>query len=248
MGDSSGAFHDITSGRRAIEHGQRKARSRGRRRKQPFRLRISSGARRGPRGGASPRRPEQITLQDGRAEISIVVYLDTEDDRVISGVLSRVDILRSLAGCGGPERDISVQRGSIFRRSWAAVRRGLSSRDARDRLAKVERAIELRVLDQHQAQVDQMEAAAVNALIVALHNVPRACIRIGSILLVKYGNEAGEPIILVRNLSQAEIRALERYPEIQSKPENVLIALATVLDDLGRPTAVVDEHSPPARS
>jgi hypothetical protein len=42
---------------------------------------------------------------------------------------------------------------------------------------------------------------------------------------VKY-EDAGHPILLSRQLSQPEIWAFERYPELQTRPENILASLA----------------------
>jgi hypothetical protein len=79
-----------------------------------------------------------------------------------------------------------------------------------------------------QAEVDAKEAQAVNALIASLREVPRACIRVGSVLLVKY-SVGNEPVIIVRNLTQLELHALGRFPEIQKNPEQALEALAMAI-------------------
>jgi hypothetical protein len=50
-------------------------------------------------------------------------------------------------------------------------------------------------------------------------------------LLIKYQDERG-PIVLMRSLSQLEIRALERYPEIQMRPREALQALGTAVTTL----------------
>ncbi|MFY1597437.1 hypothetical protein [Micromonospora sp. WMMD737] len=177
---------------------------------------------RGPAVGHDERSP----LDD----ISIVVYLDTDDEAAIARTLERVDALRHLAGYG-PEADISVRRGSIFRRSRAAVSRVFSSREVKDRLVKLERAVELTVVDSRQAEYDNTEADAVQKLLESLQDIPRACMRVGSIFVVKY-QSGGESVILVRNLSQMEIRALERFPEIQANPERAFSGLATAVESM----------------
>jgi hypothetical protein len=215
---------------------QRKIRRVGRRRLaglSPQRRRSLRGTRKRKavqaRRWAKYRRPttEVVSTVD---DISVVVYLDTDNPGAIADVLARVDILRTVAGYGGPERYVSIEYGSIFRRSWAVVRRGLSTGEVKDRLAKVERAVELMALDQHQAAYDQVEANAVNGLIASTKDIPRVCVRIGSILLLKFVSPQGEPVVIVRNLTQLEIQAFERYPEIQRKPELTLEGLATVMD------------------
>ncbi|WP_345626463.1 hypothetical protein [Rugosimonospora acidiphila] len=50
-------------------------------------------------------------------------------------------------------------------------------------------------------------------------------------LIIKYQNEQG-PVLLMRSLSQLEIRALERYPEIQMHPGKALEALSAAIMQL----------------
>jgi hypothetical protein len=109
--------------------------------------------------------------------------------------------------------------------------RGVSAKDVTDRLTKVERALELTYLDSKQAEVDSATAGAVQQLIESISDIDRACIRAGSLLVIKF-LAAGESVILVRNLSQLEIRAFERCPEIQTKPETALNALSTVIESM----------------
>lgn len=86
-------------------------------------------------------------------------------------------------------------------------------------------------LDARQAQVDEKVAAAVSGLVNSFADVPRACVRVGSIFFVKYSGSSG-PVVLARNLSQVEIRAMERFPEIQRDPEKAFEALALAVTQL----------------
>jgi hypothetical protein len=163
-------------------------------------------------------------------EISIVVFLDTNDQRKIATVLEKIAVIRT-AGGYDEERNIDIRQGSIFRKAKSAIARGISSEAVADRLTKVERALELAYLDDKQANVDSVEASAVRQLIESVQDINRACMRVGSIFLVKF-QTAGESVVLIRNLSQIEIRALERCPEIQARPEAALNALATVVESM----------------
>jgi hypothetical protein len=141
-------------------------------------------------------------------EISVAVYIDSDDDKKTERLV----------------------------RSKAKAQQLLASDELKSRLVKVERALELAGLDLKQAQVDQGEAEAVARLLGEIRDVPRVCIRAGSVLLAKFTTNQG-PVVVVRTLSQLEIRALERFPEIQKNPERMLEALATAVDSL--------ETSPP---
>lgn len=102
------------------------------------------------------------------------------------------------------------------------------SLSAKTRFIKVERALELVGIDDRQADVDLKEAQAVKTVMESLVDVPRACIRIGALLILKYPGADGT-VVLSRTLSQPEVRALEWYPEIQRKPEQALELLATAI-------------------
>ena len=174
-----------------------------------------------PRGADLPK----TELDESSQQVDVVTYLDTDDEETIQQVLSRVNGLVEALGYKS-RNDAEIERGSIFSKGSASSQQALS--ELKSALAKAERALELAQLELRQAEVDSKEAQAVNALIVSLAEVPRACIRIGSVLLVKY-SVGGEPVIIVRNLTQLEIYALARYPEIQRNPDRVLEALVMAL-------------------
>ena len=165
-------------------------------------------------------------------EISVAVFADG-NDRQNARLLEAVDELVSVLGYG-KQRDVEIEKGSIFRRSKAKAVEALGSKELQDRLVKVERALELEYLDIKQADVDVREAQAVANLIAALKDIPRACQRVGSILLIKYSVD-DVPVLVSRPLSQLEMRALERYPEIQRVPEKALEALVMAMENLELP-------------
>jgi hypothetical protein len=176
---------------------------------------------------------ERDDLQFAESTIAVEAYLATDDDAVARRVLRALDNLALAIGYVGPIDEV-IRRGSIWRRAKAGLRKGITSDDVKNRLTKIERALELKGIDALQAEVDSKAAAAVVELVGSLQEVPQACIRVGSILLIKFLDEKG-PILMVRSLSQPEIRALERFPEIQTKPRYALEALATALVSLEQP-------------
>ncbi|WP_146163993.1 hypothetical protein [Pseudosporangium ferrugineum] len=96
----------------------------------------------------------------------------------------------------GAEYDVDIRRGSIFRRSRAAVQRAFGSREVQARLVNLS----------------------------ARSNWPSST-------------------SVVRNLSQVEVRALDRFPEIQTKTEQAFAALATAVESMDEP----DGRHDPAR-
>jgi hypothetical protein len=163
-------------------------------------------------------------------EISVIVYLDTDSDATIARVIKSVDRLVEVLGYYGPTR-LSMERGSFFRQSWARLKRFFTSEEARELAIKTERALEIRYLDREQAQVDNSIADALSKIIGSLADVPSACIRAGSILLIKYPGPDGV-VLLTRNLSQLEIRTLEQFPEIQRVPQTALESLALAISEM----------------
>ena len=160
-------------------------------------------------------------------EIAVDIYLDTNDRVVAARVFDAADSLARLLGYDGPF-DEQIVHGSIFRRAKAVAREAVTSQELTARLVTIERALELKYLGLNQAESDVREAEAASLLIGSLAEVQQACLRVGSLLVVKY-QDAGGPVVLTRNLSQLELHALERFPEIQKNPRQTLDAIATAV-------------------
>ncbi|MET7477637.1 hypothetical protein ABZT17_25165 [Streptomyces sp. NPDC005648] len=172
--------------------------------------------------------------------IPVSVYIGSDDETEISAVLEGVQELVQAMGykeVGKPE----VRRGSIFRRSRAVAQTGID--EVKSRLIKIERGLELAQLELRQAEVNNKESQAVSNLLTALEGTERVCIQVGSVFLVKYVVD-GRQIVLVRNLTQLEMHALTRYPEIQTRPEEALQALATAIASMPSPDGDDDSALP----
>jgi hypothetical protein len=162
-------------------------------------------------------------------EMVIDVYLDTDDEVIASEVFAAINELAQVVGIEelAPRE---VRYGSIFRRFKATFQTSLSEESVQQRLQTLERLLELWQVDPRQAEVDQRTSDALSRVIISLENVPRACVRFGSILIVKYQDAAGS-VLLSRQLSQPEILAFEKYPELQNRPETILKTLALAVSD-----------------
>ncbi|RJQ71899.1 hypothetical protein D5S17_26935 [Pseudonocardiaceae bacterium YIM PH 21723] len=120
--------------------------------------------------------------------------------------------------------------------SWPVVRSWFrrlgvwfKTSDTADRISRdLERAVELRVLHQAQAQVDAAQGDVVAKLISSLENTQNALIQVGSVLLLKVNG-----VLSVRNLTQRELALLEHRPELFSNPAGVLQALQTDMRSAG---------------
>jgi CspA family cold shock protein len=175
---------------------------------------------------------EELLMERATVENSMAVtaWLDTSDAVTARKVFDAMDDLVEMLGYHRPTEE-TIQRGSVWRQATAWLKKTVESDEVNGRLIKVERALELQHLDSKQAEVDSKIGETVGQLIASLEEIPQACLRAGSILLIKYQDERG-PILLMRSLSQLEIRAFERYPEIQMRPREALERLGTAVTTL----------------
>jgi hypothetical protein len=172
--------------------------------------------------------PDPTSQPSDYTDMTVAIFADTNHDAAQQRLIVAVDVLVTLAGFVGP-LDEEVLRGSIFRRSRARARALLTSEQVVDRLASVERALELAALDLPQARVDQLSAQSAATLLAEMHDVPRVAVRLGAILLIKFTDASG-PVILLRSLTPREVRALEHYPLMQMHPERLLDMLAMAIE------------------
>jgi len=177
------------------------------------------------------------------ASISVSIYLDTNDPSVIARTERAVSDLIDFLGYeeGGPSE---TKDGSFIRRFRARLKKSLTADEITERLTKIERAVEVRYLDLPQAEYDGKAAKVITDLTATIKDIPNACIRAGSTLLIKYEQD-GKAILLARQLSQLEIRALEKYPEIQNNPSTVIESLGMAIQALSTPSVGSGAESAP---
>ncbi|MGW4127289.1 hypothetical protein [Amycolatopsis japonica] len=105
----------------------------------------------------------------------------------------------------------------------ARFRRWLTSDQSDEVVARITRAVEVRLLEQPQAEVDAKQAEAVARLLTSLENQESACIQVGSLFLLKV-----EGTVVARNLSPTEMSFLARNQSILKTPGLVLGALENI--------------------
>ncbi|TCO53619.1 SPFH domain-containing protein [Actinocrispum wychmicini] len=147
--------------------------------------------------------------------VSIYLASDVDAEAVEAAVLDLLDE----AGI-----DITESKPAIVG-SWLGLRLGrfrrhVTATEAGEVTARVERALQARLLDQPQADIDAKQAEAVARLIGALDKQSDACIQVGSLFLIKVGQR-----LVVRNLTPREMAFLGRNQTVLKDPEQVLDAL-----------------------
>jgi hypothetical protein len=113
--------------------------------------------------------------------------------------------------------------GSWFGVMLARFRRWLTTDQAEEVLARIERAVELRALDQPQADVDSKQAESVARLMRALEKQDTATIQVGSLFLIKV-----DGILVARNLSPTELSFLSSHPTVLGPPHQILSTLESL--------------------
>lgn len=152
--------------------------------------------------------------------VPIRAYIDETPAGVIGAVSSAVsDVLIAFGFTVADE--FPEIRGSWFKKWFAKSKDVVSQPEVRDRLERIERAVELRGIGRPQAEVDDIQASAIKKLIEALDKVPNAAIQAGSVLVVKLTTPNG-PVIQARTLTQEEMVALENNQLLLQDPAKVL--------------------------
>jgi hypothetical protein len=113
------------------------------------------------------------------------------------------------------------QSGSWYRRSSARVRDATRHLTPEQIAAEIERKLRIELFDKAQAMIDNQEASGAAALITSLASEEKACIRVGSILLIKVDGQ-----LTVTNLTQYQLAWLERNQTLLLDPVTLLQELA----------------------
>lgn len=106
-----------------------------------------------------------------------------------------------------------------------------------EQLAKMERALDMQTHLRFQAEVDARQGDAVARIIMSLEKTPNAIIQVGSVLLVKVGDD-----LAVRNLTQRELVLYERNPHLFRDPASAFQALQQMLQNADEPIAETSEQ------
>jgi hypothetical protein len=124
------------------------------------------------------------------------------------------------------DTEMPEESGSWWKRFWVRTTEVATQEEVAERLQKLERAAEITLLDKPQAAANKDHASAIATLLKALQNSDKACIQAGNILLLKNGDD-----IIVRTLSPAELRAVERNQALLKQPQQLLRKLQTICEE-----------------
>jgi hypothetical protein len=156
--------------------------------------------------------------------IPVRAYIDETPDGAINTISSAIKEVLSAYGFEVTDEFPEIE-GSWFKKWFVKSTDTLSRPEVTERLDKVERAIDLQILNRPQADIDEKQSAAIANLIKALENIPNAAIQSGSVLVVKLTTPNGS-VIQARTLSQDEMVQLENNQLLLQDPSRVLYELS----------------------
>jgi hypothetical protein len=167
-----------------------------------------------------------------RRFIPVRVYLSETPGYAIQNVSDAIDSVVRAFGFNISDEFPEV-KGSWFKKWFVKTKEVAAQPEVAERLAKIERAIDLKGLGLPQASIDEKQAAAVTKLMKAVESVPNAAIQAGSILLIKINSSNG-PIVQVRTLTQRELLHLENNQCLLSSPADLLQKLSALCNNTNR--------------
>jgi len=150
--------------------------------------------------------------------VSVSIYVQDDNLSAASALIAAISDLYSYHGI------IMVADGPIVRGSWLQqfklkFSRAVTSEESKRIIAKSEVTIQAALLDEPQSRANQHNAAAVAALVGAIHDVDSFVALTGSILITKYTDSSGKVHMRSKTLSPTEIIELERNSSILRSPE-----------------------------
>ena len=166
--------------------------------------------------GDFPEMADALVAQGVWAPVS--VYTTADDGTPLKGAV--VGVLRAFDLTVVVEEPVEL--GSWFQRFWTRAR----SDSVRDRMRKLEQAVELQYLGKARAEIDHAKALAVAALLQAISTQDNAVVRIGSLIAIKTQGD-----LAVWTVSELEAADMERHGALLRDPVSALEYLRRLKQD-----------------
>jgi hypothetical protein len=154
-------------------------------------------------------------------------------DPTVTGAVDEA-VVNLMAAIGfNPLYEESPQVGYWFKKVWFQAKDGLSKPEVQDRLAKLERALELKHIDRPQATVDLALSQATLNLGKTLDNVDDGIISARSLVVIKTTTAGGRKRLVVHSLNQEQRELVKSNPKMLTDPSTFLTILETPQKPLG---------------
>jgi len=160
---------------------------------------------------------------------AVSIYLDSYDEHKVAALQEALKELLAVEGLdieqlGEPK--ISSWFGQFKIKSKELV----GKEEVASRLQKIEHAIEVAGLQRPMSEVNVNHADAASKLIQAATDVDNAIMLVGSVMLVKVTDDDGQKKLVVKTLSVAEVRAIEKNAHVLKDPRAALEYLDHLAD------------------
>jgi hypothetical protein len=151
-----------------------------------------------------------------RRVVPTSLYTSTDEPEVTDAIEKAATDVTGAVGFSVFD-DQGAQSGSWIKRFFLRANEELARPEVQDRLAKVERALELKHLDTPQSKIDlDLSKAAIN-LRKALEGTPEGIISIGSLFAVKQTIN-GKAKLAILSLTQEQMQLVKSNPQMQTDP------------------------------
>jgi len=194
-------------------------------RKVEIQMPAAGAVRQGPEqrlGGrdtlTSPERPGQRL----RREIPVHVYLANPTRRGIKK--AEAALAEVLDQIGVEVESETKEVGSWIKRILGLTKEAVTHEEVVNRLKQLERAVVIQGIDKPQAEADQLQLDGAAKLLDAIGN-DDAIVQIGTVLVVRKQTPDGHGQVLVKSLTQQQLKHLEQNPQLLRHPALILQAI-----------------------
>jgi hypothetical protein len=167
-----------------------------------------------------------------RRVISASLYMSSSSLDDVMTVWSALSNIFDVIGCSVYAR-AKPEAGSWYERWWGRTKEVATSDAVAERVAKLERALELKGIENPQADADLKAAKAVRELLKGLESSKEAIAVVGSTCVLKRNN-----FVFTFTLSQDQLAEVRRNPDFLKNPE--------IFEKLFKPSSDIDSPSPRA--
>jgi hypothetical protein len=115
---------------------------------------------------------------------------------------------------------------SWFKRTLARTKDALTSDEMVVMYKEFANGLQVNAILHKQSEIGKNLSEAVLNILKGIENTPNACIRIGSVLVLKTTDASTcLPVIYVKNLTIGEMHYLTKHPTLSLQPNNIIYEL-----------------------
>ena len=150
--------------------------------------------------------------------VPLRVYFDdpVPDYKVREQIISEFESFAASAGFVTAFR-LPAETGSWYEELWMKTKGLFKHKDVQERVAKLEEAAELQLIEKPKAEISSVEAKTVATLLESVKDQDRCYIDFGELLIVKYDGK-----IFVRRLTPDQVRLLEENRSTWKDVERII--------------------------